>query len=166
MTSLPRFRIHRGHCMQFVNTLPMSKLAVSAVVLAAGLTAVSAQGSVVGAAEPGTMEETFTIPYTDFDDTVASGCGMVFAGCTGELDGACPNCVPHEVAGSITVLDDCTFRIQGWQFDGIGPAVEWCAPCHCVSSNFSQCWSGPNTYCINGNGHFLHLKPVPRHYLN
>ena len=71
-------------------------------------------GTVVGAAEPGTMEDTFTIPYSDFDDTVVSGCGMVFAGCTGELDGMCPDCVPHEVMGSITVLDDCTFRIQGW----------------------------------------------------
>ena len=105
--------------------------AAAATVLGACLTGAAANmqttGTVVGAAEPGTMEDTFTVPYTEFDDTVASGCGTVFAGCTGELDGACPDCVPHEVEGSIEVLDDCTFRIQGWQFDGVGPAVEWCA---------------------------------------
>jgi hypothetical protein len=84
------------------------------------------QGSVVGAAMPGTMAETFTVPFTEFDSTVLSGCGTTYAGCTGELF-ECPECVPHQVAGSITVIDDCTFRIQGWQFDGKGPAVEWCA---------------------------------------
>ena len=113
--------------------MAMSILSVStaaATVFGVCLTGAAADGTtgtVVGAAEPGTMEDTFTVPYTDFDDTVASGCGMLFAGCTGVLDGMCPDCVPHEVEGTIEVLDDCTFRIQGWQFDGVGPAVEWCA---------------------------------------
>ena len=103
----------------------MNKVVVSAAVLAAGLSAVAAQGTVVGAAEPGTMAQTFTEPYTAFVATAGakkSGCGSSFAGCHGKFTQ-----LSHEVAGKVTVLDDCTFRIQGWQFDGLGPAVEWCA---------------------------------------
>lgn len=124
--TLPRFRIHLRHCMQLFKKMTMNKVVVSAAVLAAGLSAVAAQGTVVGAAEPGTMDDTFTIPFADFRaDTKATqdaGCGSTFAGCHGKFTQ-----LSHEVAGKVTVLDDCTFRIEGWQFDGKGPAVEWCA---------------------------------------
>ncbi|NJR43236.1 MAG: DM13 domain-containing protein [Akkermansiaceae bacterium] len=80
------------------------------------------QGTVAGAAMPGTMEDTFTVPYTEYAGTVAPGCGNTYAGCSGEFF-----MLAHEIAGTVTVIDDCTFRIEGWQFDGEGPAVEWCA---------------------------------------
>lgn len=100
----------------------MLAVSTAAFVFGSSLRAASAQnGLVVGGAFPGTMMDTFTVPFTDFDNE-PSGCGRSFAGCTGELLQYW-----HQVAGSITVIDDCTFRIQGWQFDGIGPAVEWCA---------------------------------------
>ena len=112
--------------------MAMSKFAMSAAVLGACLSGAAAQGSsgtVVGEAQPGTMEETFTVPYTEYDsDTAAkeAGCGITYAGCHGTFHQK-----SHAVAGEVTVLDDCTFRIQGWQFDGLGPAVEWCARNHC-----------------------------------
>lgn len=55
-----------------------------------GVSTVAAQGSVVGAALPGTMEQTFTVPFTEFDAIVdRSGCGTLFSGCTGmSLTGA------------------------------------------------------------------------------
>lgn len=123
----------------------MLSVSTAAVVLGVSLRSAAAQattgqGTVVGAAMPGTMEDTFTIPFSTFDGTEPSGCGQVFAGCTGELF-ECATCVPHEVAGSITVIDDCTFRIQGWQFDGEGPAVEWCASLHHHSQGIS-CFDG------------------------
>lgn len=31
------------------------------------------------------------------------------------------------MAGTITVLDDCTFGVSGWEFDGEGPDVAWWA---------------------------------------
>lgn len=100
-----------------------SKLSLStAAVAVLGLcvSSVAAQGTVVGTAEPGTMDDTFTVPFSEFDATAASGCGMTYAGCTGEFFE-----LSHDINGTITVIDDCTFRIQGWQFDGLGPAVEW-----------------------------------------
>ena len=44
------------------------------------------------------------------------------AGCSGELVG-----FSHSVAGTVTVIDDCTFKVDGWEFDGKGPVVEWWA---------------------------------------
>lgn len=94
-------------------------------VLGSCLGGAAAQDSVVGEAQPGTMADTFTLPYSEFDSTAASGCGNSFAGCSGEFI-----TISHDVAGTVEVIDDCTFRVQGWQFDGLGPAVEWYAPVH------------------------------------
>lgn len=78
------------------------------------------QGTVVGSTPPGTMDDTFTIPFSDFNSTEDSGCGDTLAGCTGTFVE-----LAHAINGTVTVIDDCTFRIQGWQFDGLGPDVEW-----------------------------------------
>lgn len=100
------------------NMLSLSTAAVTVLGLCLG--GAAADGSVVGSAQPGTMAGTFTVPFSEFESTTASGCSTSFAGCTGEF-----LTKEHEVAGIVTVIDDCTFRIQGWQFDGLGPAVEW-----------------------------------------
>ena len=47
-------------------------------------------------------------------------------GCTGDLVNH-PEPFDHRINGTITVLDDCTFKVEGWDFDGVGPAVEWWA---------------------------------------
>eukprot|EP00877_Chromochloris_zofingiensis_P010194 jgi/Chrzof1/5428/Cz16g02190.t1 len=31
----------------------------------------------------------------------------------------------HEVSGTITILDDCTFRVTGFNYDGKAPATYW-----------------------------------------
>jgi hypothetical protein len=98
----------------------MFSTAVIGLTLSLCIKGAHAQGSVVGSAQPGTMPDTFTVPFSEFDPS-PSGCGTIFAGCTGELATK-----QHAVAGTVEVIDDCTFRIQGWQFDGKGPAVEWC----------------------------------------
>eukprot|EP00892_Ulva_mutabilis_P011124 jgi/Ulvmu1/8384/UM042_0091.1 len=79
-------------------------------------------GTVVGAATIGEMGETFTVPQSEFPAGTSS-CSTIMAGCTGTF----VNGAAHQVEGVITVIDDCTFEISGWQFDGIGPAVEWWA---------------------------------------
>lgn len=64
----------------------------------------------------------WTIPMADFDPwTHMADCGMTMAGCTGELTDRST----HGINGTIVVKDDCTFAVHGWQFDGLGPAVEW-----------------------------------------
>jgi hypothetical protein len=104
-------------------TMIHSVLVSCLVILGLGVNGAVAQtgrGQVTGTAQPGTMLDTYTIPYSQHDQSQPSGCSEQYAGCTGELV-----TLQHEVAGSVTVLDDCTFRISGWQFDGEGPAVEW-----------------------------------------
>jgi hypothetical protein len=70
---------------------------------------------------PGTMVETYTVPLSEYDSSQPSGCSTSMAGCTGTL----VNGALHGVEGTITVIDDCTYMIEGWQFNGQGPAVEW-----------------------------------------
>eukprot|EP00892_Ulva_mutabilis_P011125 jgi/Ulvmu1/8385/UM042_0092.1 len=79
-------------------------------------------GANVGAATIGMMEDTFTIPFAEWDQTSPPECTSVMAGCTGEFV-----TISHATGGTITVLDDCTFRISQYSFDGEGPAVEWWA---------------------------------------
>lgn len=76
------------------------------------------------------MEETFTVPQSEYTGGTSS-CSKVMAGCTGTF----VNGAAHEVEGVITVVDDCTFEISGWQFDGVGPAVEWWAAMQDDSEN-------------------------------
>lgn len=75
-----------------------------------------------GVATIGEMEDTFTVPQSEYTGG-ATSCSTVMAGCTGTF----VNGATHKVEGVITVVDDCTFEISGWQFDGMGPAVEWWA---------------------------------------
>lgn len=69
----------------------------------------------------GSMPTSFTLPTSEVP-TEPSGCSTAMAACTGEFE-----TVRHEVAGDVTVIDDCTFRVRNWEFDGLGPAVEWWA---------------------------------------
>ena len=64
----------------------------------------------------------FTVPTADFAAANAAdpGCSTLMAGCTGDIVE-----LAHSLAGSVTVIDDCTFEVTGWEFDGLGPAVEW-----------------------------------------
>lgn len=71
--------------------------------------------------EPFTMASSFTFPTEEFPDE-PSGCTTVMTGCTGTFV-----MFSHDIAGEVEVIDDCTFRVTGWEFDGIGPAVEWWA---------------------------------------
>lgn len=87
------------------------------------LAAGQAAGTVVGEATIGEMEETFTIPFAEWDGESPPECTAVMAGCTGEFVE-----LSHATGGTITVIDDCTFRISQYSFDGEGPAVEWCVP--------------------------------------
>jgi hypothetical protein len=67
------------------------------------------------------MAGTFTKPLSsDFDQSQPSGCSTGYAGCQGVLHGH-----HHQVRGTITVIDDCTFQVSDWEFDGEGPGVEW-----------------------------------------
>lgn len=110
----------------------MSKFVASVALMAVLSTCMrgsyAQQGTVVGSAQPGTMDDTFTIPFSDFNSSEDSGCGDTLAGCTGTFVE-----LTHAINGTVTVIDDCTFRIQGWQFDGLGPAVEWCVTNTCLS---------------------------------
>ena len=88
-------------------------LAIAAAFIAVGSLALKTEG-----ADPG-----YTIPATSFtEDNAANNCTSLLAGCTGELVG-----LSHSVAGTITVIDDCTFKVEGFDFDGLGPAVYWWA---------------------------------------
>lgn len=83
--------------------------------------AAAQNGEVIGTATIGAMDETFTIPFQEWDGTSPAECTSVMAGCTGEFIE-----LQHETGGTVTVIDDCTFRISQYTFDGEGPAVEWC----------------------------------------
>ena len=74
-----------------------------------------------GAATIGTMEGTFTVPFDAWDGTSPPECTSVMEGCTGEFV-----TLKESTAGTITVLDDCTYKISQYSFSGEGPAVEWC----------------------------------------
>lgn len=103
-----------------------TKLCIMGAAALAVCKVVAAQtGAVVGEATIGTMENTFTIPADDWDGTSPAACTAVMAGCTGEL-----STEKEETGGSITVIDDCTFRISQYSFTGNGPAVEWCESGH------------------------------------
>lgn len=84
------------------------------------LAAAQEPGSVVGAATIGTMEGTFTLPSEEWDGTSPPECTSVMAGCVGEFVE-----VSHATGGTVEVINDCTFRISSYSFDGEGPAVEW-----------------------------------------
>lgn len=49
-----------------------------------------------------------------------SGCTTLYKGCTGSIATKM-----QEVAGTVTVIDDCTFEVTGWEFNGQGPALVW-----------------------------------------
>jgi hypothetical protein len=65
------------------------------------------------------IEGSYTVPKAEYDGK-PSGCSAQMAGCTGELV-----TLQHEVSGTVNVIDDCTFEVTDWQFDGLGPVVEW-----------------------------------------
>lgn len=103
--------------------LRLDHIIAAALVVCARCNAEATQGmELQGESTIGEMPETFTVPQSEFTGG-ASSCSTVMAGCTGTF----VNGAAHEVEGEITVVDDCTFEISGWQFDGIGPAVEWWA---------------------------------------
>lgn len=106
--------------MTRLNIILPAALALCAVSSRAEVT--GEPGSVVGAAQIGQMGDTFTVPQSEFTAGNTT-CSTVMAGCTGSF----VNGAAHMVEGEITVIDDCTFEISGWQFDGAGPAVEWWA---------------------------------------
>jgi hypothetical protein len=81
---------------------------------------VSAQSGVPQTATLGSMPTSLTAETSNFKETSPPGCTKVMAGCKGSF-----TTKAHDVAGDVTVIDDCTFRVQGWEFDGGGPAVEW-----------------------------------------
>ena len=65
----------------------------------------------------------FTVPSADFNATANdAGCPTTMSRCTGNIFG-----LSHDVAGTVTVIDDCTFQVDGWEYDGLGPAVAWWA---------------------------------------
>jgi hypothetical protein len=72
----------------------------------------------------GGMASSITLPTAEFAAYNAKppACSKVMAGCTGNFV-----TLLHGVNGTVMVLDDCTFRVQGWEFDGQGPKVEWWA---------------------------------------
>lgn len=99
-----------------------TKLCIMGAAALAVCKVVAAQtGPLVGESTIGTMEDTFTIPADEWDGASPAACTAVMAGCTGEL-----STLKEETGGSITVIDDCTFRISQYTFTGDGPAVEWC----------------------------------------
>ena len=71
----------------------------------------------------GSMEGTLTAETAEFNAPTPAECTSVMAGCTGTF----ANGAAHNVGGMLTVIDDCTFRVTSWTFDGTGPAVEWWA---------------------------------------
>ena len=68
------------------------------------------------------MAGAFTVPADQFSLDESSGCSTIMAGCSGEIVG-----FSHDVTGTIEVIDDCTFQVTNWGFDGEGPDVEWWA---------------------------------------
>lgn len=68
------------------------------------------------------QDGSFTVPLKEFKKAQNSECSTKYKGCTGEIV-----TLLHEVAGTITVIDDCTFRVSNWEFDGNGPLVAWWA---------------------------------------
>ena len=87
-----------------------------AAALAVAPMAAMAQGSA------GSATDGYTLPTANFEAGSAAECPTTMAGCTGIFV-----TISHGVAGEVTVIDDCTFRVQSWEFDGQGPAVEWWA---------------------------------------
>ena len=117
------------HCayVQFDPTMASLKFLVPAALALSLCVATRAEemgepGEVVGESQIGQMGDTFTVPQDEFTAGTTS-CSTAMAGCTGTF----VNGAAHMVEGEITVIDDCTFEISGWQFDGVGPAVEWWA---------------------------------------
>ena len=76
----------------------------------------------IAQASAGSATDGYTLPTANFEAGSAPECSTTMAGCTGVFV-----TISHGVAGEVTVIDDCTFRVQSWEFDGQGPAVEWWA---------------------------------------
>lgn len=101
-------------------------LSVMAASLLPAATATQAQRVLSQAGDGSSpLTDSVTVPTPDFaayNTANPAQCSMRMAGCTGML-----STLEHDVAGQITVIDDCTFRVRGWEYDGTGPAVEWWA---------------------------------------
>jgi hypothetical protein len=69
------------------------------------------------------FEGGWTMPASQYDPwSHMSGCERTMAGCTANF-----HMNSHEINGTVLVIDDCTFLVNGWQFDGLGLPVEWWA---------------------------------------
>ena len=108
------------------STLSLPLLATALQLAAAANASPGSHRTLVQAATGSSpLTDTVTLPTTEFaayDTANPAMCGNTMKGCTGSL-----STISHDVAGEITVVDDCTFRVTGWQYDGLGPAVEWWA---------------------------------------
>jgi hypothetical protein len=81
---------------------------------------VSGQSGTPQTAMIGSMPTSLTAETSEFMEATPPECTKVMAGCKGTFQTKA-----HSTAGDLAVIDDCTFRVKSWEFDGQGPAVEW-----------------------------------------
>eukprot|EP00877_Chromochloris_zofingiensis_P010195 jgi/Chrzof1/5429/Cz16g02200.t1 len=69
----------------------------------------------------------------------ACGTEHPYVGLVGELSQ-----LQHKVSGKITILDDCSFQVTGFTYDGQAPAAYW--------------WGGPAVYRLYQEGFELNFS--------